>query len=172
MAAQRRPKRWWSSASPGTRVRPVSRTFEGRDRFAPAAAWLASGVDLAAFGRLSGIVELDAAAAAASSGDGVAGEVLRVDRFGNLDDQHRSPDLLERSSTSTDVRVGDRRRPAMVGTYAEAREGELVALFGSSERLEVAVNGGESAAALGRASDEARAVHVSQACMIRLRRLP
>ena len=29
----------------------VSRTFEGRDRFAPAAAWLAKGIDLAAFGR-------------------------------------------------------------------------------------------------------------------------
>src|SRR5215212_4325613 len=32
----------------------VSRTFEGRDRFAPAAAWLAKGLDLAAFGRSAG----------------------------------------------------------------------------------------------------------------------
>ena len=29
----------------------VSRTFEGRDRFAPAAAWLAKGIQLAALGR-------------------------------------------------------------------------------------------------------------------------
>ena len=32
----------------------VSRTFEGRDRFAPAAAWLAKGIDLAALGRSAG----------------------------------------------------------------------------------------------------------------------
>ena len=29
----------------------VSRTFEGRDRFAPAAAWLAKGIELGALGR-------------------------------------------------------------------------------------------------------------------------
>src|SRR5206468_10585088 len=32
----------------------VSRTFEGRDRFAPAAAWLAKGIDLVALGRSAG----------------------------------------------------------------------------------------------------------------------
>src|SRR5476651_1878379 len=32
----------------------VSHTFEGRDRFAPAAAWLAKGIDLAALGRSAG----------------------------------------------------------------------------------------------------------------------
>ena len=32
----------------------VSRTFEGRDRFAPAAAWLAKGIELAALGRPAG----------------------------------------------------------------------------------------------------------------------
>src|SRR3954465_14248481 len=41
-----------------TYARPtVSRTFEGRDRFAPAAAWLATGVDLEALGRpIDGII--------------------------------------------------------------------------------------------------------------------
>src|SRR5438105_7196982 len=35
----------------------VSRTFEGRDRFAPAAAWLAKGIDLAALGRSAGAIQ-------------------------------------------------------------------------------------------------------------------
>src|SRR5687768_10951322 len=35
----------------------VSRTFEGRDRFAPAAGWLAKGVDLAALGRPAGVIQ-------------------------------------------------------------------------------------------------------------------
>src|SRR6266542_2323392 len=34
----------------------VSRTFEGRDRFAPAAAWLAKGIELSALGRPAGAV--------------------------------------------------------------------------------------------------------------------
>src|SRR6185369_8856424 len=36
----------------------VSRTFEGRDRFAPAAAWLAKGIDLTALGRTAGAIHL------------------------------------------------------------------------------------------------------------------
>ena len=62
----------------------VSRTFEGRDRFAPAAAWLAKGIDLAALGRPAGAVRrLDIPRPEAGS-DSLDGEVLRVDRFGNL----------------------------------------------------------------------------------------
>src|ERR1700694_1037666 len=34
----------------------VSRTFEGRDRFAPAAAWLAKGIELSALGRPAGAI--------------------------------------------------------------------------------------------------------------------
>ena len=62
----------------------VSRTFEGRDRFAPAAAWLAKGVELTAFGRPAGtVMRLDIPQPLISD-DELSGEVLRVDRFGNL----------------------------------------------------------------------------------------
>ena len=62
----------------------VSRTFEGRDRFAPAAAWLAAGVELAALGApLSDWVRLDIPEPR-DLGDRLEGEVLAVDRFGNL----------------------------------------------------------------------------------------
>src|SRR3989449_5163655 len=64
----------------------VSRTFEGRDRFAPAAAWLAKGVDLGALGRSAGSLHrLEVPKPTVEAGSGtVLGEVLRVDRFGNL----------------------------------------------------------------------------------------
>src|SRR6266581_2486285 len=62
----------------------VSRTFEGRDRFAPAAAWLAKGIDLSALGRSAGAVHHLAAPKPLVTDDGVEGEVLRIDRFGNL----------------------------------------------------------------------------------------
>src|SRR6266550_4685218 len=62
----------------------VSRTFEGRDRFAPAAAWLAKGIELSALGRpVHDYQKL--AVPEAVLGDGtIAGTVLRVDHFGNL----------------------------------------------------------------------------------------
>src|SRR5689334_17865447 len=62
----------------------VSRTFEGRDRFAPAAAWLARGIDLAALGRAAKTIQrLDLPKAQEGDG-GLTGAVVRVDRFGNL----------------------------------------------------------------------------------------
>src|SRR3982751_6263615 len=61
----------------------VSRTFEGRDRFAPAAAWLAKGTLFPALGRpVTEIHKLDIPVPDVSS-DAVSGIVM-IDRFGNL----------------------------------------------------------------------------------------
>jgi hypothetical protein len=132
-------------------MRPtVSRTFEGRDRFAPAAAWLAAGVDLAALGPPAGsICALDAARPRIDAG-GVTGEVVRVDRFGNLItniDRHSVERFAPLAITAGTHAVG-----RLVATYAEAPPGEVCALFGSTGHLEIAVNGGSAAArlALGR----------------------
>src|SRR5213075_2501051 len=68
----------------------VSRTFEGRDRFAPAAAWLAKGIELTAMGRPAGAIarlDLPQATVEGDRGDAgrvIRGQILRVDRFGNL----------------------------------------------------------------------------------------
>src|SRR5213593_1532664 len=62
----------------------VSRTFEGRDRFAPAAAWLAKGIELTALGRPAGSIQRLEIPHPDVAADAVHGEVLRVDRFGNL----------------------------------------------------------------------------------------
>src|SRR6266542_85258 len=62
----------------------VSRTFEGRDRFAPAAAWLAKGIELSALGRPAGAVTRLDVPKPSVGADRIDGQVLRVDRFGNL----------------------------------------------------------------------------------------
>src|ERR687885_2586489 len=59
----------------------VSRTFEGRDRFAPAAAWLAKGVELTALGRPAGTIQRADLPAPRIAPDAIEGEVLRIDRF-------------------------------------------------------------------------------------------
>ncbi|MGH9372486.1 MAG: SAM hydrolase/SAM-dependent halogenase family protein, partial [Vicinamibacterales bacterium] len=62
----------------------VSRTFEGRDRFAPAAAWLATGIELSSMGRPIGdYAQLDVPSPVVTPTT-LAGVVLHVDRFGNL----------------------------------------------------------------------------------------
>lgn len=131
-------------------LQSVSRTFEGRDRLAPAAAWLARGVALDELGpALADYVRLDMPAVTLEK-DEARGTVLRVDRFGNLiTNLDRAVfDELARGRVPS-VRVGDVDVPAVVGTYAEAPPGGLCALIGSSGHLEIAINGGSAAERLG-----------------------
>lgn len=137
----------------------ISRTFEGRDRFAPAAAWLAKGIALSALGRQAGdTVHLQIPKARADD-EGIAGEVVRVDRFGNLVTNIGSA-LLDRLPARGDIEVGGHRIPRVVSTYSEADPGGLCALVGSSDHLEIAVTGGSAAAALG----------VGRGALVRVRR--
>jgi S-adenosylmethionine hydrolase len=127
----------------------VSRTFEGRDRFAPAAAWLAAGVDLAALGPALETVERVRVRQPSETGDGIEGEVVRVDRFGNLITNIDHPRFQRVSSQGpVMIQVGERRLSGVVSTYEEAEPGGLCALFSSSDHLEIAVAGGSAAAEL------------------------
>jgi len=136
----------------------VSRTFEGRDRFAPAAAWLATGVDLTTFGPpVEDVVEFEIPAADQSD-DQLSGEVVRIDRFGNLI-TNIGRGMLESfvDGGSAVVEIAGRAAP-VVGTYDEVPVNALCALVSSNDHLEVAVNGGSAAAALD--APRGTAVHV------------
>ncbi len=127
----------------------VSRTFEGRDRFAPAAAWLAKGIDLTALGRpLTAWHVLDIPEPTVAEGR-IAGEVLRVDRFGNLvtNIDRRMFDRVA-GGGALDIAAAEHAVPRLVATYAEANAGSICALFGSDDHLEIAVTGGSAAARL------------------------
>ncbi len=139
----------------------VSRTFEGRDRFAPAAAWLARGTELAALGRPAGpLTQLDIPRPSVAPG-GIDGEVLRVDRFGNLiTNIDRKTIEAIGSLDALTIAIGSRQVPTIVSTYAEARPGELCALLGSSDRLEIAANGASAANEI--AAGRGAAVHVGR----------
>lgn len=128
----------------------VSRTFEGRDRFAPAAGWLAKGLELAALGRTLTSWHVLAVPEPVIEDDRLSGEVLRVDRFGNLitNIDRRS---FERFAETSRIAIAAGRHSVekVVATYAESEAGAVCALFGSSEHLEIAVNGGSAADRLG-----------------------
>ena len=123
----------------------VSRTFEGRDRFAPAAAWLAKGIELVALGRpASAIHRLDLPHPRVD-GERIVGEVLRVDRFGNLITNVDRRTFEKLAGGQLEIQVGNRVVSKVVSAYADAPEGELCALFGSTDHLEIAANGASAA---------------------------
>jgi S-adenosylmethionine hydrolase len=124
----------------------VSRTFEGRDRFAPAAGWLAKGIQLTALGRPApDYYRLDIPVPQTNEST-ISGVVLRIDRFGNLvtNIDRRTFEAVARSGTMQ-VRAGGHAVGRLVATYADIQPGEICALFGSTEHLELAANA-ESAA--------------------------
>jgi S-adenosylmethionine hydrolase len=124
----------------------VSRTFEGRDRFAPAAAWLTKGIELSGLGRPLTTWQTLQVPDPVISDAMIAGQVLRVDRFGNLvtNIDRRTFDRFA-GAGGIEITAGTFAVEKVVATYSEAEAGSVCALFGSTERLEIAVNGGSAA---------------------------
>lgn len=128
----------------------VSRTFEGRDRFAPAAAWLAKGIQMPALGRnLADFQRIDIPQVTVTD-DEVRGAVLRIDGFGNLvtNIDRKSFEKFARGA-GVHVNGGGATVGRLVATYADIQPGEVCALFGSTDHLELAANAGSAAIALG-----------------------
>jgi S-adenosylmethionine hydrolase len=127
----------------------VSRTFEGRDRFAPAAAWLAKGIQLTALGRPIAEYHRLEIPTAETSEDALRGAILRVDRFGNLvtNIDRRTFETFSRGA-AVQIVAGDRPVARLVATYSDIQANEICALFGSTDHLELAANSGSAAAQL------------------------
>jgi len=132
--------------APEYRLRVVSRTFHGRDVFAPAAAHLALGVDAARLGPpIADPVRLVWPEVREVTGS-VAGAVVHTDRFGNLITSIHARSVEPLDSRLT-IRVGGREVP-LVGTYGDLQPGRPGALVGSGGRLEIAVREGSAEALL------------------------
>jgi S-adenosyl-L-methionine hydrolase (adenosine-forming) len=123
-----------------------SPTFHGRDLFAPVAAWLAGGGEPGRLGpAVSDLVRLPWPVAVRSEGD-VQGECLAADPFGNVLTSVRREDVGGRTPAA--VRAGH-REARFVRTFGEGRPGELLALWGSGGRLEIAIREGSAARECG-----------------------
>jgi S-adenosylmethionine hydrolase len=120
---------------------PVSRTFHGRDVFAPVAAHLAAGVSAARMGKIiQDVVHLEFA-----PGQG-RGRVLHVDRFGNIVTSLRAADFLGQGLS---LAIGRRRISTLVRHYAECSPGRLFLIEGSAGYIEISMNRGSAAGRIG-----------------------
>jgi S-adenosylmethionine hydrolase len=122
----------------------ASRTFHGRDVFAPAAARLAGGASLPDLGvPLSDPVRLEPPVLAVEGSD-LVGEVIHVDRFGTLI-TNLPTDRVARAAT---VKVAGRGFP-LGATFADVPPAEPVAFIGSGGTVEIAVRDGRADVVLG-----------------------
>jgi len=131
----------------------TSRTFEGRDRFAPAAAWLARGVDVAAFGPVVDTYERLGIPLPETTSDRLRGAVLFVDRFGNLV-TNIDRETLNRFAQGTGVSIAAAglTNARLVETYAEIGDEQICGLFGSTGHMELAAHSASAADRLGLAA--------------------
>lgn len=131
-------------------LRPVSRTFHGRDVFAPVAAHLSRGVPPARFGKLIRDYARQEFYKPVRTGKRTwSGAVLRVDRFGNLITNFHRAEFPAVSTRPFLLRVGAETVGRFVETYAECASGELCLLEGSSGYLEVAMYQASAAKRVG-----------------------
>ena len=136
-------------ASPEVLLHPVSRTFHGRDVFAPAAAHLAAGFVLEDVGPPIPVAELhtlDLPGPMVTPGS-VGARVIAVDGFGNVQLNVRPSDL-DSSGLGSMLAVGARDIPR-VAAFADVPIGVCAAIVDSEGYIALVVNHGSAAQVLG-----------------------
>lgn len=131
-------------------------TFAGRDVFAPVAAQLCQGVDLAELGDLldPGLLQPGVLPLSRTEGGHVVAQVLWIDRFGNAQ-LNVDPDELAAFGDRVRLRFADTTRTARLGaSYAELGPGDVGLLTDSYGLLAIAMNGQGAAPALGLAEGD------------------
>ncbi len=126
----------------------AGRTFHGRDIFAPAAGRISAGLALDEAGYTTNEWVRDPLPAPKKTTDGAEGEVLLIDRFGNLVTNFTEveiEDLLGTTSKQIEIEIGAEKIMGISGTYRDGAPGKALALIGSYGHLEIAVPMGNAA---------------------------
>lgn len=144
------PVRIFSVENPACRLPGASATFHGRDIMAPAAAHLTRGTDLERLGPpFDERVRLDVPRPEFEAKSGITGEVVFIDGFGNLVTNVGRAEIEKhfpsRSAKDFRFEIADEKFAGLSRTYSDGRPGKLLALIGSLDLLEIALNLGNAA---------------------------
>lgn len=130
-----------------------SPTFQGRDVFAPSAAWLSTGKDISYFGEIiSDYLEIDLPAPWRQTDEILQGEVILIDRFGNAMTNIRKADIngLTMSLKQGALRISFKGIDArLMSFYSESESETFSALLNSSGYLELFIFKGSAASRYG-----------------------
>ena len=137
-------------------LEPVSRTFHGRDIFAPVGAHLCRGLDIKNLGSSldqQNLVHLKISKPYSSGNHQLVGTVLWFDRFGNCISNIDAA-LLEKMDKSgsgkmLEVKIGKHTIKGISLNYAETEPKCPLAIIGGFGYLEIALNKGNAKHALG-----------------------
>lgn len=123
-------------------LQPLSKTFHGRDVFAPVAAWLSKGWQSSAMGEEIQDFKRFALPKPKQADGVVKGVVLRVDTFGNLITNFQPADFPAESQNggSIKLQVGAHEVTRLVETFAKGNAAEPIAYVGSTGYIEIAIN--------------------------------
>jgi S-adenosyl-L-methionine hydrolase (adenosine-forming) len=124
-------------------------TFDGRDLFAPAAAWLVKGTPVSSFGPVVDAPVLLPVVEPHIQGKQLIGRIEYVDRFGNLISNLTPQHLQNFQSTvqsgANTLRIGGHTLKGLVASYSDGLSDTPAVLVNSSGRVEVFVNGKSAA---------------------------
>lgn len=131
-------------------LQPMSKTFHGRDVFAPLAAWLTKGYQTASMGDEIQDHKRFALPKPKAVDGTLKGVVLKVDSFGNLVTNFRAEDFPESvvAGGAIQMKAGTHNVARLVETFAKGNPAEPIAYFGSTGYLEIAVNKANAAKTL------------------------
>jgi S-adenosyl-L-methionine hydrolase (adenosine-forming) len=137
-------------SNPKLMRKQISRTFHGRDVFAPASAHLASGIAPLQFGKLIRDYVRSWNTKPLRLAEQVwRGTILRTDRYGNLITNFQVDEFAGINNRPFELRAGTVRIRRLALNYAETEIGELFVISGSSGYLEIAANQASAASRLG-----------------------
>ncbi|MBI1953806.1 MAG: SAM-dependent chlorinase/fluorinase [Candidatus Omnitrophica bacterium] len=132
-------------------LKPIGRTFQGRDIFAPAAAHLSKGLAPSRLGpRVRRIVRLDSPQPRWEGLRRLKGEVIYLDRFGSAV-TNLPVSLIRRleGKGSLKIRAKGARAHGLQPSYGAVPRGAALAVIGSRGFLEIAINRGSAAKRFG-----------------------
>jgi S-adenosylmethionine hydrolase len=126
--------------------RPVPSTFHGRDIFAPLAAYILNGVSISRLGPQPDTFKLFDLPACRQEGQDMIGQVIYIDRFGNLVTNIPALAVTQHwdDLDSVAARCGDREAGTLHGAYGFVEPGQPVVVLNSSGRVELALNRGRA----------------------------
>jgi len=142
--------------NPKYMIHPLTRTFHGRDIFAPVAAYISRGVPFSNIGTPTTHFKDLQFQLGENQGDRIVGKILYIDRFGNLITNIPS-DILQKDIEQKTITVvsGNQRleRVPFVSSYGFAKQGAVLLTIGGNHFLEISVNQGSAAQMLGLKED-------------------
>lgn len=128
-------------------LKNVSDTFHGRDIFAPVAAYLSIGRAYTSVGSKIEDIKRIGLPDINQISDSIKGEVIHIDRFGNIvtNIEKSRIDEFKKQNRDIIIKIADKKIEGISKSYQEVEKGELLSIIGSRGLLEIAVNNGNAA---------------------------